>query len=74
MDGLGLGQILQRHCLRLEVDLTAVIQTGFDQVFDYFLLAINGDGPATRQLEHIDAVTTLVEAQFDSMVNQAFAP
>jgi hypothetical protein len=66
-------QLLQPDHLSLEVHLAAGIQLGLDQVFDDFLLAVDRDSAALRQLEHIDAMPPAVEAQLDSVMDQAFA-
>jgi hypothetical protein len=64
---------MQADCLGLEVHLAASIQASFHQILDHFLLAIDRNGAAPGQFEHINAMTAPVEAQLDSMVHQAFA-
>src|SRR6202022_1090931 len=70
--GMVIVDALDRGCLGLEPDLAPVRQALFDEVLDYFLLAINGDA-ATGQPAEIDAVFLAGEAQLDAVVREAFA-
>src|SRR5262249_17171990 len=55
-----------------EHDLSAGGEARGDQILYDFVLAVNRDR-ASGQLAEIDAMTSAVEAQLDSAVDQAFA-
>src|ERR1700730_6904560 len=69
----GTARTVQTHRLGLEVYLTTDVQPSFDEVLDYLLLAVDGNGAAAGQVKHVDAMSAPVEAQLDSVMNQAFA-
>ena len=57
-----------------EEDLAARLKPRVDQVLHHFMLAVHRDGPSAREPVQIDAMSAAVEAQFDTMMNQPFAP
>jgi hypothetical protein len=46
-------------------------QSGRDQVFDYFMLRVDGDALAAGQFAKIDVVSSSVKSQLDSAMLQA---
>jgi hypothetical protein len=58
----------------LEENLPASAQTGVDQILHYFVLAVDSDRASAREFVHVDPMPASVEAQFDSVMHQAFAP
>ncbi len=58
--------------VHLEHDLSAGVETRLDQVLYHFLLRVHGDGAATGQLGHVDAVTASAEAEPYSFMPQSF--
>jgi hypothetical protein len=65
--------IMNSDRLGFEDELLSGLKPCRDQVFNYFGLTINSDGPAARELEQIDSVPARVKTQLDATVNQSFA-
>ena len=57
---------------RLKQNASARCKPSLDQVFDDFMLSVNGDG-ASGEIFEIDTMALSGEAKFDTVVNQAFA-
>src|SRR6185312_516275 len=66
-------KIVDRNVFDFENDLAVRVETGRDEVFDHFLLAVDGDAAAAGQFKHIDAVRLSIEAQLEAVVTKAFA-
>ena len=64
-------KVMHTHTVDLEPDLATLFATRFNQIFHNLLLRVDRDA-APRQLLEIDAMTTPVEAQLDSIVDKAF--
>ena len=58
---------------RFEENFAAGSDPRSDQVFDDFMLRVNGDGFAAGQVGEVDAMAGATEAQLDSVMHQAFA-
>ncbi len=71
--GLRAVQRLQFNLLHLEKQLPLRRHTRGDQVFQDFVLGINGDG-AVGQSRQIDAVLTATECQPDALMPRPFPP
>ena len=63
-------QAFKAYAARFKLDLAARIQPGFDQILDHFLLRVDGDGAAGREIRKIDAAPLASEAQVDAVVRQ----
>lgn len=57
-----------------EDDLAVCAKASRDEVSDDFLLAVDSDTAAAGEFEHIDAMAAVIEAKFESMMYEAFAP
>ncbi|KGD49403.1 4-hydroxybenzoate 3-monooxygenase domain protein [Burkholderia pseudomallei] len=66
--------VVQRDVAHVEVDRLAVLERGRDQVAHDFVLAVDGDRAAGRQLAEIDPVAAAVEQQLDAAMHEPFAP
>jgi len=55
----------------VEVQRTPCLDTRLDQVANHLVLSVNGDGFARRQLRHVDAVPSSVEADVDAFVAES---
>jgi len=69
---LGAIEIMHADVFDLEQDLSASGDAGIGQIFDDLVLGIDGDSFSTGEVFEIDAMTVAMEAQLDSIVNQAF--
>jgi hypothetical protein len=56
-----------------EQDLSSGAEARRDQIFDHFLLRIDGDGLAAGQIRQIDAVAGAAEAELDTSVHKTFS-
>jgi len=57
----------------LKQNLTAGGKARVGEIFDDFMLGVDGDSFSSGQILEIDAMTASMEAQLDSMMNHAFA-
>lgn len=64
---------MDRDVFDFKNDLAIRLAARGDEIFDDFLLAIDGDAAAAGELEHIDAMAATIEAKFETVVDEAFA-
>src|SRR5438128_9135468 len=62
-------EVVDRHCVHVEIQGLAYRKTGCDQVFYDFLLTINHDD-ASRQLLKIDSMAPTGEIEKDAVMKQ----
>ena len=67
---LGIG-IMNGEIVHLKHNLSAGVETRLDKILHHFLLRVHGDGAATGQLSHVDAVTASTETEPYSLMPQS---
>jgi hypothetical protein len=65
-------QVMQAHAAYFKMNLASGVDSGLDQIFDHFLLAIHRDGSAGSEIAKVDAMPLAVETQLNSVMNQPF--
>jgi len=65
---------VNRRVLYFEKNLSGGIKPRFNQVFDDFLLPVNGDGTTACQVMKVDAMTLARKAQLKAVMDQALTP
>jgi len=68
---LGAFEVMHADAFNLEQDLAASGDAGIGQIFDDLVLGVDGDSFSTGQVFEIDTMAVAMEAQLDSIVNQA---
>jgi hypothetical protein len=55
------------------VNLAAALQPELDQILEHFVLGVDGDHTAVRQVVQIDPVAATGETQLEAVVDEALA-
>jgi hypothetical protein len=66
-------EIVNAHILDIEVDLSGGIQPGFDEIFDEFVLGVDGDAASSGEIVEVDAMASTRKSQFDSVMDQTLS-
>lgn len=58
------------HAGHAEADVAVVFETPGDEVLEYLMLRVDGDGATVREFVEVNAVATTAEPKFDAVVSE----